>query len=60
MALFGTLQDRLGLDTATLGQKLGSFTKDLEKRAKGISKGLSGLTNFGSLLGSASIGEPLT
>ncbi|MEK7952793.1 phage tail tape measure protein [Luteolibacter soli] len=59
MALLGTLQVRLGLDVATFSQKFGNFTKDLEKRAKGISKGLSGLTNFGSLIGSASLGATL-
>ena len=56
MALLDTLQVRQGLDTAIFGQKFGTFTKDLETRAKGISKGLSGR----SLLRSASIGASLT
>jgi TP901 family phage tail tape measure protein len=60
MALLGTLQVRMGLDTAVFGQKFNSFTKDLEKRAKGFSRGLSGLTDFGSLVGSAGIGAALT
>lgn len=60
MALLGTLQVRMGLDTASFGQKFNSFTKDLEKRASAFSKGLSGLTNFGSLLGGAGIGAALT
>ncbi|MCW1915992.1 phage tail tape measure protein [Luteolibacter sp. GHJ8] len=60
MALLGTLQVRMRLDTAAFGQKFNSFTKDLEKRAKGFSRGLSGLTDFGSLVGSAGIGAALT
>jgi hypothetical protein len=50
MALLGTLQVRLGRDTATFGQKLGGFTKDSEKRAKVPSQGVSDLTGFGSLV----------
>src|SRR5690606_38802251 len=55
MALFGSLQVRLGLDTASFGTKFTGFTKDLEKRAKGITRGLSGLTNLGSLIGGAGL-----
>lgn len=60
MALLGTLQVRMGLDTASFGQQFTGFTRDLERRAKGLSRGLSGLTNFGSLVGGAGIGAALT
>jgi len=38
MALLGTLQVRMGLDTAPFGAKLNGFTKDLEKRANRFAK----------------------
>ena len=60
MALLGTLQVRMGLDTASFGTKFNSFTKDLEKRSKRFGKGLSGLTNIGSLLGGAGLGAMLS
>lgn len=60
MSLLGTLQVRLGLDVAAFGENFNRFTRDLQRRANSFSRGLSGLTNFGSLVGGAGIGAALT
>lgn len=60
MSLLGTLQVRLGLDVAEFGQNFNRFTRDLQRRANSFSRGLSGLTNFGSLVGGAGMTAALT
>lgn len=56
MALLGTLQVRMGLDTATFSQRFTRFTGDLQRRTSRFARGLQGLTSFGSIAGSAGLG----
>ncbi|QJE95224.1 phage tail tape measure C-terminal domain-containing protein [Luteolibacter luteus] len=56
MALLGTLQVGMALETASFGTQFNSFTKDIGKRADRFSKTLSGMTSVGSLLGGTDLG----
>lgn len=55
MALLGSLQVRLGLDTATFSQKFGGFQKDIQRRASGFQRSMRGLTSLGSIVGGAGL-----
>jgi TP901 family phage tail tape measure protein len=59
MAILGSLQVRMGLDTATFGDRWNSFTKDLQKRASGFQRSMAGLTSFGNLGASLGAGAGL-
>jgi TP901 family phage tail tape measure protein len=55
MALLGTLQVRLGLDTGVFNNHLNKFANSLEAKVAKFQRGLSGLTNLHSLMGGAAL-----
>lgn len=60
MALLGTLQIRLGLDAGIFNTQLQRLAGDVQKRVSVFQKSLSGLTNFGALVGGAGLTAAIT
>ena len=59
MSILGSLQVRLGLDASTFASNFNRFSRATEKKVKAFQKSLSGIGNFGTMLGGAGLAAGL-